>query len=135
MIYPTKMDVSPEMRTITPKRTQAGETRVVPNKPAQTPPVLKGNGQVPELLSGDSRVQLAPGAPNTPAPIRTSRAWERRSTLPPDTTGDVGPNHYVQWTNVDYAVYSKTGTLMYGPAAGNTLWSGFGGGCAEQQRR
>ena len=49
--------------------------------------------------------------------------------LPPDTNGDVGPNHYMQWVNLSFAIYSKTGTLLYGPAAGNTLWSGFGGAC------
>jgi hypothetical protein len=51
------------------------------------------------------------------------------AVLPPDTNGDVGPNHYMQWVNVSFAIYSKTGTLLYGPAAGNTLWSGFGGPC------
>ena len=50
--------------------------------------------------------------------------------LPPDTNGDVGPNHYVQMVNLSFAVYSKTGALLYGPAAGNTLWSGFGGVCS-----
>src|ERR671926_1927104 len=27
---------------------------------------------------------------------------------PPDTTGDLGPNHYVQWVNLRYAVYTLT---------------------------
>lgn len=49
--------------------------------------------------------------------------------LPPDTNGDVGPNHYMQWVNLSFAIYSKSGTLLYGPAAGNTLWSGFGAPC------
>ncbi len=49
--------------------------------------------------------------------------------LPPDTEGDVGPNHYVQWVNLSFAIYDKTGVKLYGPAAGNTLWSGFGGPC------
>ncbi|HQX75990.1 MAG TPA: hypothetical protein PL074_06735, partial [Thermoflexales bacterium] len=48
---------------------------------------------------------------------------------PPDTNGDVGPNHYVQSVNSSFAVYSKTGTKLYGPANINTLWSGFGGAC------
>ena len=48
---------------------------------------------------------------------------------PPDTNGDVGPNHYVQIVNQSFAVFSKTGTTIYGPVATNTLWSGFGGGC------
>lgn len=58
---------------------------------------------------------------------------------PPDTTGDVGPNHYVQWVNLRYAVYNLTRdasgnisgmTLAPGfPKAGNTIFQGFGGQC------
>src|SRR5207237_9163344 len=48
---------------------------------------------------------------------------------PPDTNGDVGPNHYVQTVNVDFAVFNKSGTAVFGPVPTNTLWSGFGGGC------
>ena len=51
------------------------------------------------------------------------------NSAPPDTTGDVGPNNYVQMVNTDFAVFSKTGTVLYGPVPTNTLWSGFGGGC------
>ena len=50
---------------------------------------------------------------------------------PPDTNGAVGATQYVQWVNTSFAVYNKsTGALVYGPAAGNTLWSGFGGRCS-----
>jgi len=58
---------------------------------------------------------------------------------PPDTTGDVGPNHYVQWVNLRYAVYTLTRdinnqitgfNLVPGfPKNGNTIWQGFGGRC------
>ena len=49
---------------------------------------------------------------------------------PPDTNGAVGTTQYVQWVNTSFAIFNKsTGTLISGPAAGNTLWSGFGGGC------
>jgi len=48
---------------------------------------------------------------------------------PPDTEGDVGPNHYVQWNNSVYKVFSKDGSVLLGPLAGNSLWSGFGGPC------
>jgi len=44
---------------------------------------------------------------------------------PPDTDGDVGPNHYFQMVNLSFAIYSKTGTLLYGPADNSTLWNGF----------
>jgi len=49
--------------------------------------------------------------------------------LPPDTNGDVGPNHYVQIVNLSFAVWGKSGNLLYGPVANNTLWQGFGGPC------
>jgi hypothetical protein len=49
--------------------------------------------------------------------------------LPPDPTGAVGPNHYVQWVNLHMAIWDKSGTLVWGPNPGNTLWSGFGGPC------
>ena len=58
---------------------------------------------------------------------------------PPDTTGDLGPNHYVQWVNLRYAVYTLTRdannqitgfNLVPGfPKNGNTLFQGFGGRC------
>ena len=52
------------------------------------------------------------------------------NVAPPDTTGDVGATQYVQWVNSHFAVFDKTSGLMtYGPAAGNTLWAGFGGPC------
>lgn len=58
---------------------------------------------------------------------------------PPDTTGDVGPNHYVQWVNLRYSVYTLTRdannnitgfTPVAGfPKNGNVIWQGFGGRC------
>ena len=50
--------------------------------------------------------------------------------IPPDTNGAVGATQYVQWVNSSFAIFNKTtGALIAGPTAGNTLWSGFGGGC------
>jgi hypothetical protein len=52
------------------------------------------------------------------------------NAAPPDTEGTVGATQYVQWVNESFAVFDKsTGALVLGPLAGNTLWSGFGGGC------
>ena len=49
---------------------------------------------------------------------------------PPDTNGDIGPNHYVETVNLDLAVFNKTsGALLFGPVKINSLWAGFGGGC------
>jgi len=52
------------------------------------------------------------------------------NAAPPDTNGAVGATQYVQWVNESFAIFDKaTGARLYGPAAGNSLWSGFGGGC------
>jgi hypothetical protein len=45
--------------------------------------------------------------------------------IPPDPDGDVGPNHYVQMVNTAWAVYSKTGTRLLGPASLASIWAGF----------
>src|SRR5271165_1767972 len=51
---------------------------------------------------------------------------------PPDTNGAVGATQYVQWVNTYFAVFDKhTGALLAGPAPANALWSGFGGGCQD----
>jgi uncharacterized repeat protein (TIGR01451 family) len=41
---------------------------------------------------------------------------------PPDTNGDVGPNHYLQIVNTVFSVYSKTGTRLSGPTPIDNLW-------------
>lgn len=49
---------------------------------------------------------------------------------PPDTNGDVGQDHYVQYVNVGWVVLNKDdGSLAAGPFAGNLFWQGFGGVC------
>lgn len=50
--------------------------------------------------------------------------------LPPDTNGDVGPDHYIQYINTDWAIYDKTtGNRIGDVEEGNTFWNGFGGPC------
>ncbi|MFC3833313.1 MULTISPECIES: hypothetical protein [Deinococcus] len=44
---------------------------------------------------------------------------------PPDPVGDVGPNHYVEMTNLAFAVYDKQGNRLLGPSKLGDLWAGF----------
>jgi hypothetical protein len=44
---------------------------------------------------------------------------------PPDTDGDVGPDHYFQMINLSFQIFDKEGNSLYGPADNRTLWSGF----------
>jgi len=50
----------------------------------------------------------------------------RNGVLPPDTVGAIGPNHYVQMTNLSFAVYDRSGAVVFGPVNNNTLWSALG---------
>jgi hypothetical protein len=49
--------------------------------------------------------------------------------LPPDTNGEVGPNHYVQMVNSAFRIWNKSGTPLTAAMAISTLWTGFGGPC------
>src|SRR5919108_3277444 len=54
------------------------------------------------------------------------------NAAPPDTNGAVGATQYVQWVNESFAIFDKaTGSLIKGPIAGNSLWTGFGGACEQ----
>jgi len=73
--------------------------------------------------SGDAALQTQPGAVNMPAPLVNFEALNNISGYyPPDTDGEVGPNHYVQMVNVSMAVYDKSGNLLYGPFFPSALW-------------
>jgi hypothetical protein len=50
----------------------------------------------------------------------------RNSVLPPDTQGDVGPNHYVQMVNLSFQIWNRSGNSLLGPVNNNILWNGFG---------
>lgn len=49
--------------------------------------------------------------------------------LPPDVSGDVGPNHYIQAVNSAFMIFDKQGAVLAGPSNINGLWSGAGGPC------
>lgn len=47
------------------------------------------------------------------------------SLVPPDTDGDVGPDHYFQVVNSKYQIWNKSGVSQLGPVNNNSIWSGF----------
>jgi carboxypeptidase family protein len=50
--------------------------------------------------------------------------------VPPDTNGEVGPNHYVQATNFMVRVYSKSGIALTAPFKLSALFASLGGICS-----
>jgi hypothetical protein len=53
---------------------------------------------------------------------------------PPDTDGDVGPDHYVQMVNDVTEIFDKAGNTLLGPFPGNLFWTGLGGLCENTNR-
>lgn len=65
-----------------------------------------------------------------PAPLQNFEGINNiAGVAPPDTCGDVGPNHYVQAVNLHFQVFDKSGSNLLGPLPLNSIWSGFGGVC------
>lgn len=52
------------------------------------------------------------------------------NSAPSDSNSAVGPNNIIQIVNTDLAIFDKLGNVLLGPIPNNTVWSGFGGGCA-----
>jgi len=78
----------------------------------------------------DPVVQRVMGSIGIPEPIIS---FDGNSNLcgcaPPDPNGAVGPNNVVTMANLHFQIFDKSGNSLFGPAANNTLWSGFGGDC------
>jgi hypothetical protein len=129
--YPVKHGVSQPLADL---------PTIDPNAPApeQYTEVNERNTRLPDGImnaeepSGttDMAVQNMHFENNMPTPSVNFEGLNNiNGVYPPDTTGDVGPNHYVQWVNLSFAIFDKTGVLLGGPFNGNTLWTGFGGSC------
>jgi hypothetical protein len=138
--YPTKFDKTPKpLREMfdtgeRPEPARGGKDF----EPGRPQPV--GNRITPFI---DPLADKSVGLPSALAEIKASTNGTpvdpAARVAPPDTTGDVGPNHYVQWVNLRYAIYTLTrdaNNQISGfvpvpgfPKNGNVIWQGFGGRC------
>jgi Kelch motif protein/galactose oxidase-like protein len=68
--------------------------------------------------------------PTMPGPLLTfegESAAEACACAPPDSDGDVGPNHYVEAINVAFRVFDKTGTPLSPVTTYNSFFSSLAG--------
>jgi hypothetical protein len=130
-----KHDLSPPLRSIPPKapmQRERVEIQRLPLPRQEADEMFQRRGAVLDPVLQDRE-----GESPMPSPIQSfdglgngdNQVVVGFQLIPPDTQGDVGRTHYVQWVNLVFAIWDKSGNLMYGPAAGNTLWTGFGGPC------
>ncbi|MDY0287002.1 MAG: T9SS type A sorting domain-containing protein [Bacteroidia bacterium] len=74
----------------------------------------------------DATLQMTQGERTARGPeVNIAGISNVNGVYPPDTDGDVGPNHYMQMINLSFAVWDKDGNLLYGPVDNSTLWQGF----------
>jgi hypothetical protein len=94
--------------------------------PALGPVVLQPTPGEPQDGAGESPVLRESRAFSTPLLNFAGQGFS--GVNPPDTVGDVGPNHYVQMINggsgATVTIYDKTGGLLAGPFAVETLGTG-----------
>ncbi len=129
-------DVSRPLREmpVIPPTEEEGEWRLHPVKLIRPPRAVPRGWVDPLARAGRAAAALAPQVATTPGlsfdGVGVGLGSFSPTGAPPDTNGAPGPTQYVQWVNTSFAVFDKsTGVLVYGPAAGNTLWQGFGGPC------
>lgn len=136
---PVHFDTSARpLRDVVPVREQPAPRGGRSFKPGAPMPVGNTNPSGIDPLAAKSVRQPSADAEPKASTIGTAVDPNFR-VAPPDTTGDVGPNHYVQWVNLRYSIYTLTRdasnaitgfNLVSGfPKQGNLIWQGFGGRC------
>ena len=71
-----------------------------------------------------------------PGPLLTfegGAAAQFCACAPPDSDGDVGPNHYVEAINQAFAVFDKNGNMLAGPITYNSFFAGLTGTPCQNQ--
>lgn len=128
VVAASKHDVSPSLRDIPAVPPEFGLKREIPLRRPYPPEALTpAPDPIKQTLTG-------PLAATTPGlnfqGVGVGLGNYADCCAPPDTNGAAGATQFVQWVNLDFAVFDKaTGNLLLGPVAGNTLWAGFGGPC------
>jgi hypothetical protein len=96
-----------------------------PTQPPQTSSAYGTSGltRVQSLLKNIWQPQ-----PTMPGPLLTFEGHNNTcGCFPPDSDGDVGPNHYVEAVNISIKIFDKTGATLSGPTSFNSFFSGLTG--------
>ena len=135
VIQEFKHDTGPLLREVAPLFPELGtpseyeiDNKDNPNHPWDNKPVLK-----------DPVLQTAENSPSQETPgfgVEFDGIGYGDNffcnCMPPDNDGAPGLTQYVQYVNLTYQVFDKSGNSLLGPLSGNSFWSGFGGPCQTQ---
>ena len=124
MVGPVSQDQDLRTLPYIPPSTEVEEQRLMRHPPSQ----ITSHGKTDPIRAVRQSTQAAA----MPTPIATFAGMNSTQSgcgcLPPDTDGDVGPNHYVQSVNSSIKIFDKTGTALNGTngTTYNSLFSGMG---------
>jgi hypothetical protein len=119
-IYADTFYVTPALRDITPTEptynTKSGEFESKNDMRRQkyTNPNAYPHGNDPVW-------QKTQGKQYNKAPIQNFNGVVAGLAFPPDPSGAVGPNHYVQMVNSSIQIFDKSGNSLWGPSALNSI--------------
>jgi hypothetical protein len=110
MVGPVSQDQDLRALPYIPSRPQFEEQRLMRHPPSQ----IQSHGTTDPARAVRQSAQAAA----MPTPIATFAGMNSTQSgcgcLPPDTHGDVGPNHYIQSVNSSIKIFDKTGTALNG---------------------
>jgi subtilisin-like proprotein convertase family protein len=127
--------VTPPLSSLPPdegsKPTETGETKTVPIK------TVRFETNDPDAVSEDPVIQDAPVISALAPPLFSFPGLSNANngTLfgfqvsPPDTVGDVGPNHYVQMVNLMFRVFDKAGNPLTPALKVSSIFAPLGPPC------
>ncbi len=138
-VSPVMRDL-PAAKQVEPNKDADQNLKMVPNKI-----IREAIGAESQQLSAGSKVAkdaaIQSSAPALNIPASTSFEGQSiedtialgQGFFPPDTVGDVGPNHYVQAVNVTWRVYNKAGAPQTPVMSLGDLWATIPGPCAGDE--
>ena len=123
MVGPVRVDQNLRNLPYIPQEGETEEQRLMryPHPQTGAPPPATSSAWLQTLMKG-----LWRPTPTMPAPLLTfegGAAAQFCACAPPDSDGDVGPNHYVEAINNAFAIYDKSGSTLAGPITYNTLYA------------
>lgn len=126
----------PALRTLTPKTNYTTKKRGKLFEKRNYFFGNKANNPNPQPQNGDPLVKKASvddrtGGPEIIPGFNFEGLHDPSGVYPPDPTGDIGKDHYVQMVNTSegawFQVWDKlTGNSVYGPALTSTIWGQIG---------
>src|SRR5262245_19576396 len=130
---PAAFDVSPSLRAMAAAASTSASEEEGDDIDMEEGKPERDVDVVDHGFSGDSAVQTTAGTAAIGPTLANFEGLSNQDNFntfgfrvnPPDMSGDVGPNHYVEMINLVFAVFAKDGTKLLGPVDNGTLWAGF----------